>query len=433
MSAEFTRLANGLVVVTETMPHMETSSLGVWVGVGARHERPHQHGLSHLLEHMAFKGTASRSAQQIAEEIEAVGGDLNAATGQETTAYYARVLGGDEGLALQIIADILQNPVFAEAELVKEREVILQEIAATQDSPDDIAYDLAHDAAYPQQAAGRTILGTPRTVRAITPDDLKAFLRDHYRPSNMIVAGAGALRHDDIVRHAEALFGGLSGGCEGFEDPAAYRGGVRASPRRFEQAHVVMGFHSPSYRKVEFFAAQVLSGVLGGGMSSRLFQEIRERRGLCYAIYTSAWGLKDTGLFAVHAATGDKLIEELIDVVSDEIDKMADLGPSAAEVSRAKAQLKSGLLMSLESSSARAEQLARQMLLHGRLLPTSELIAAIDRVTERDVQDIARRLRSEEAAVAVVGAGRRSQDLAARAANRLSCRASYPVRANRGP
>jgi predicted Zn-dependent peptidase len=168
-------------------------------------------------------------------------------------------------------------------------------------------------------------------------------------------------------------------------------------------------------------------------MSSRLFQEIRERRGLCYAIYTSAWGLKDTGLFAVHAATGDKLIEELIDVVSDEIDKMADLGPSAAEVSRAKAQLKSGLLMSLESSSARAEQLARQMLLHGRLLPTSELIAAIDRVTERDVQDIARRLRSEEAAVAVVGAGRRSQDLAARAANRLSCRASYPVRANRGP
>jgi predicted Zn-dependent peptidase len=180
-----------------------------------------------------------------------------------------------------------------------------------------------------------------------------------------------------------------------------------------------MGFHSPSYRKVEFFAAQVLSGVLGGGMSSRLFQEIRERRGLCYAIYTSAWGLKDTGLFAVHAATGDKLIEELIDVVSDEIDKMADLGPSAAEVSRAKAQLKSGLLMSLESSSARAEQLARQMLLHGRLLPTSELIAAIDRVTERDVQDI--------------GAGRRSQDLAARAANRLSCRASYPVRANRGP
>jgi predicted Zn-dependent peptidase len=419
MSAEVTRLANGLTIVTETMPHLETSALGVWVDTGARHERPDEHGLSHLLEHMAFKGTTTRSTRDIAEEIEAVGGELNAATGLESTAYFARVLKGDEPVALELIADILQNSTFADEELEKEREVILQEIAGTQDSPDDIVFDLVHDAAFPDQAAGRTILGTPQSVKSISRNKLRDFLSERYHPRGMVIAGAGAIRHEDAVRHAEALFGGLSNGGPGSEEPATYRGGVRFSNRKFEQAHLVLGFEAPSYREPEFFAAQVFSGLLGGGMSSRLFQEVRERRGLCYAIYSTAWGLKDTGLFAVHAATGAGMVGELIDVVSDEIDRMAAEGPVEAEVARAKAQLKAGLMMSLESSSARAEQLARQILLHGRVLSTADIVASVDRVSADDVRQIARRLRRSEASVAVVGAGRKSHDLAARAGTRL--------------
>ncbi|OYW57186.1 MAG: peptidase M16 [Hyphomicrobium sp. 32-62-53] len=419
MTAEITRLANGLTVVTETAPHLETSALGVWVDAGARHERDDEHGLSHLLEHMAFKGTATRSTQDIAEEIEAVGGELNAATGLETTAYFARVLKGDEGLALGIVADILQNSTFADEELEKEREVILQEIAGTLDSPDDLAFDLVHDAAFPDQPAGRTILGTPKSVKSISRNKLKDFLAERYHPKGMVLAGAGAIRHEDAVCHAQALFGGLSNAGPGAESPAVYRGGVRSSPRKFEQAHLILGFEAPSYREEEFFASQVLSGLLGGGMSSRLFQEVRERRGLCYAIYSTAWGLKDTGLFAVHAATGAGMVGELIDVVSDEIDRMAETGPTEPEVARAKAQLKAGLMMSLESSSARAEQMARQMLLHGRVLTTAEILASVDKVSAAEVTAVAQRLRAKGSSIAVVGAGRKSDDLATRAGQRL--------------
>ena len=419
MTAEITRLANGLTVVTETAPHLETSALGVWVDAGARHEQEDEHGLSHLLEHMAFKGTATRSTQAIAEEIEAVGGELNAATGLETTAYFARVLKGDEGVALNLIADILQNSTFAADELEKEREVILQEIAGTLDSPDDMVFDLVHDAAFPGQPAGRSILGTPKSVKAISAKKLKHFLDTRYHPNGMVLAGAGAIRHEDTVRHAEALFGGLSNDKPDQEEPAAYAGGARSSQRKFEQAHLVVGFEAPSYREPEFFAAQVLSGLLGGGMSSRLFQEVRERRGLCYAIYSTAWGLKDTGLFAVHAATGAGMVGELIDVVSDEIDRMAATGPAEAEVARAKAQLKAGLMMSLESSSARAEQMARQILLHGRVLQTAEILASVDRVTAEEVKAVAQRLRRKDCSVAVVGAGRKSDDLASCAGVRL--------------
>jgi predicted Zn-dependent peptidase len=420
MNPEVTTLNNGLRVVTQTMSHLQTTSLGMWVGVGARHERPEQHGLSHLLEHMAFKGTATRTTRDIAEQIETVGGELNAATGLETTAYFARVLKGDEPLALELIADILLNSAFREDELEKEREVILQEIAGTLDSPDDIVFDLIQDAAYPAQAAGRSILGTPASVKAISAGDLKGFLVAHYRPGNMVLAAAGAVHHAAIVRHAEALFGRLSDGNSEGEEPAQYRGGVRSSARRFEQSHLVVGFEGPSYRQKDFFAVQVFSGLFGGGMSSRLFQEVRERRGLCYSIYSSAWGLKDSGMFAVHAATGPGMMNELIDVVGAELERMGAEGPADAEVARAKAQLKAGLMMSLESSSSRAEQMARQLLTHKRLLTASELIETVDRVTAGDVRAVARSLRNRAPSVAVVGAGPKSRQFAARAGERLS-------------
>ena len=426
MTTTVSTLANGLRVVTHHMPHVETSSLGVWVGVGARHESEPQQGLSHLLEHMAFKGTAKRSALEIAEEIEQVGGEINAATSLETTAYYARILKGDEGLALEILADIIQNSSFDAGELDREREVILQEIAATQDSPDEIAYDLIQEAAFPGQAVGRAILGTPQTVGAATPEDLRCFLKANYQPERMVVSAAGAVHHDKIERHARALFGGLSAsnGTNGgtLEDPARYEGGARSSNKAFEQSHVLLGFEGPSYRATEAFTAQVFSGLFGGGMSSRLFQEVREKRGLCYAIYASAWGLKDSGMFQVHAATGHTMVPELIDVISAELHAIAQSGPTEREVSRAKAQLKAGLLMSLESSGARAEQMARHLLVHGRLLSPDELVAKVDDVSVQKVRAFTERLASGVPCVAVVGTGKKSAAHAKRAQGALAVR-----------
>jgi len=411
MTTTVSSLKNGIRVVTHHMPHVETTSLGVWVGVGARHETKAQNGISHLLEHMAFKGTLKRSALEIAEEIEQAGGEINAATSLESTAYYARVLKGDEGLALDILADILQNSVFDEAELAREREVILQEIAATQDSPEEIAFDLVQEAAFPAQAVGRPILGTPETVGTASPADLRAFLAQRYLPADIVISAAGAARHEAIERHADALFGGLSSPPQAnapAEEAAVYAGGARSSDRPFEQAHVLIGFEGPSYRSEDVFTAQVFSGLFGGGMSSRLFQEVREKRGLCYAIYSSAWGLKDSGMFQIHAATGASMVEELTGVIGAQLRKIADDGPSDREVQRAQAQLKAGLLMSLEGSGARAEQMARHLLVHGRLIESGELIARVDAVTRDTVRDLAQRMTTTPPSVAVVGAGRKS-------------------------
>ncbi|MBO0741088.1 MAG: insulinase family protein, partial [Hyphomicrobiaceae bacterium] len=378
MSTQTTRLVNGLRVVSHHMAHLETVSLGVWVAAGARHEQASEHGISHLLEHMAFKGTERRSATDIAEEIEAVGGELNAATSLETTAYFARILKGDIAIALDILADILQIPRYAEDELEREREVILQEIAATRDSPEEIAYELLQDAAFPNQAIGRPILGTTGSVTRFSAKDLRAFLAANYGASRMVLSAAGSVDHDELVRHAEAQFGRLNGGVGGRFEPARYFGGTRTSAKPFEQSHLVMAFAGPSYRARDFYTAQVFSGLFGGGMSSRLFQEVRERRGLCYAIYSSCWALADTGLFGIHAATGPEMMSKLIEVVGDELMGAAAEKPADAELARAKAQLKAGLLMGLESSSARAEQMARQLLLFDRLMEPPELIERID-------------------------------------------------------
>jgi predicted Zn-dependent peptidase len=415
MTAEVSTIANGLTVVTETMPHLETLALGVYVGVGARHESEALSGISHLIEHMAFKGTSRRSARDIAEEIESVGGELNAATSLEQTAYYARVLKGDAGLALEILADILQDSTFAADELEREREVILQEIAGIKDSPDEIAYDLLHDAAFPAQSVGRPIIGTPATVKAITRDELRGFLAARYRPASIIVSAAGAIDHATVVRHVEALFGGLTPGDNGGEERARYEGGLRTWDKPFEQSHLLLGFEGPSYRHATFYAAQVFSALFGGGMSSRLFQEVRERRGLCYSIYSSAWGLKDSGMLGIHAATGKDMMAELIDVIGAELVRVADRGPEPAEIQRAKAQIKAGLLMSLESPSARAEQMARQLMAFGRLLPVDELISSIEGVSRDQLTAYAGGIAASKPSVVVVGAGRRSRGFAERA------------------
>jgi predicted Zn-dependent peptidase len=413
MSTDITVLPNGQRVVSHHMPHVETVSLGVWIAAGARHEQQREHGISHLLEHMAFKGTERRSATDIAEEIEAVGGELNAATSLETTAYFARVLAADTGLALDILGDILQQPRYAGEEIEREREVILQEIAATRDSPDEIAYEQLQDAAYPDQSIGRPILGTVKSVTSFGADDLRTFLRANYGAKRMVLSAAGKLDHADFVRHAEAQFGGMNGGEGGRFEPARYAGGTRTSAKPFEQSHLVMAYAGPSYRQPEFYTAQVFSGLFGGGMSSRLFQEVRERRGLCYAIYSSCWALADTGLFGVHAATGADMMGKLIDVVAAEFARAAAETPKDSEVGRAKAQLKAGLLMGLESSTARAEQTARQLLIFDRLIPTQELVERIDAVTPEAIREFASTLvAGATPSVALIGAGRNGQKYA---------------------
>ncbi|MCB1506126.1 MAG: insulinase family protein [Hyphomicrobiaceae bacterium] len=423
MTTNVTTLANGLRVVSHAMPHLETLSLGVWVAIGARHESETEHGISHLLEHMAFKGTAKRTAKAIAEEIETIGGELNAATSLENTAYFARILKGDEGVALEILADIIQNSLFDPQELEREREVILQEIASTRDSPEDIGYDLLQEAAFPDQSVGRPILGTIQSVKSFDQQRLHDFLQRYYVPERMVVSAAGAVHHDVLVRHVEAQFGALTRKSSRVREEARYVGGVRAFNRRYEQSHLLLAFEGPSYHAEDFFAAQVFTGLFGGGMSSRLFQEVRERRGLCYSIYSSAWSLADAGLFSIHAATGSDMMSELSDVVVDELRKVAAEGASDAEVARAKAQLKAGLLMGLESSGARAEQMARHLIGHDRLISSDELIARVDAVSSGHVQSFARRIVASAPSIVVVGSGRQSnahaQDLAEKLGSRV--------------
>lgn len=416
-----TTLDNGLTVVSHTMPHLKTVSAGVWIASGSRHERENEHGISHLLEHMAFKGTARRSPQQIAEEIEQVGGDLNASTSLELTAYYVRVLEGDDALAMDILSDILTEPALDPDELEREKEVVLQEISGIEDVPDEIAYDLIQDAAFTAQSVGRPVIGTPESVSSFTREDLQGILKRQYVPSRMVVSAAGAIQHDDLVRHASDKFGRLPVGKG--EDGAASRfvGGARGSRRKFAQSHLLLGFESPSHGDPRFYACQVFSGILGGGMSSRLFQEAREKRGLCYSIYSSAWGLSDGGMFNVHAATGDEQLEELRTVIIDELRRAAGEGPGARELERAKAGLKAGLLMGLESSSSRAEQMARQVIGFNRLFDPGELIDNVESVTSEDVRMFAESIaRSDKPAVAVVGCGKSAISFAKETLDRLA-------------
>jgi predicted Zn-dependent peptidase len=406
MTTLITKLDNGLTVVSHRMPHLKTVSAGVWIASGSRHEHEAEHGISHLLEHMAFKGTARRTARDIAEEIEQVGGDLNAATSLEMTAYYVRVLEGDHGLALDLLADILTEPALDQDELEREKEVVLQEISGIEDVPDEIAYDLVQDAAYPAQSVGRPVIGTRETVAGFCRDDLLNLLHRQYVPSRLVVSAAGAIDHDDLVRHASDKFGALDSGSGEDAEPARFVGGVRGADRKFTQSHLLFGFDSPSYGDPRFFTCQVFSGILGGGMSSRLFQEARERRGLCYSIYSGAWGLIDGGMFNIHAATGTRQLPEVRDVIIEELHRAASENVSGLELDRAKAGLKAGLLMSLESSTARAEQMARQIIGFGRLIEPEELTERVEAVTAEDVREFAASLAGAgKVAVAVVGPG----------------------------
>ena len=383
-----TRLDNGITVLTDDMPHLESASLGVWVKAGSRSERANEHGISHLLEHMAFKGTQSRNALEIAEAIENVGGDLNAATSIEHTGYFARVLKEDVGLAGDILADILQNSLFDKTELDREQNVIIQEIGAARDNPDDHVFDLFQSAAFPDQPIGRTILGTADSVRGMGASAIRDYMERNYVGDRMVIAAAGNVSHDQLVDIANDSFHDLRPDGAPEPEKARYVGGEERLVSDHEQAHIVLGLEGRAYNSDGFYAAQVLASILGGGMSSRLFQEVRERRGLCYSVYAFHWAFEDSGIFGVAAATGEDEVTELVPVVLDELRKSAET-ITDEEVVRVRNQIRAGLLMSLESPSARAGQLARQQILWGRPIPLQETVDRINRITADRVRQIA--------------------------------------------
>jgi predicted Zn-dependent peptidase len=387
-SIRLTRLPNGLTVVSETMPRVETVSFGAYVHAGTRNESAAENGVSHFLEHMAFKGTDKRDAAAIAREIENVGGHLNAYTAREQTAYYCKTLKDDLALSVDIIGDILTHSTFIPEELERERGVILQEIGQANDTPDDIVFDHFQATAFPDQAMGRPTLGTEDIIREMKRETLTSYMRNHYGPSRMVVAAAGALEHEALLDLVQRHFEDLPNVAPPEPELARYAGGEFREDRDLDQVHIVLGFPSVDYTHRLHFPTMLLSTVLGGGMSSRLFQEIREKRGLVYSIYSFANPFKDGGLLAVYAGTGEKEAGELVPVCLEELRKVQK-DVTQDELDRAKAQLRASLLMSLESTGSRTEQLARQLQVHGRVVPTEETKQKIAAVTIEQVQEAA--------------------------------------------
>src|SRR6516162_6555441 len=402
MTKQISTLANGLRVATDRIDTVDTVSLGIWVDVGTRHEPADVNGVAHFLEHMAFKGTRRRSALAIAEEIEAVGGHLNAYTSRESTAYYAKVLKEDVPLAVDILSDILQNSTFEPDEIERERTVILQEIGQANDTPDDIVFDHFQECAYPEQAMGRPVLGRPDIIRKIGRETVIDYLQRHYGARRMVLAAAGHLDHDQIASLADDSLGRLPAERPVMSEPARYTGGDRREHRDLEQLHLVLGFPGVVLGDPDYYAASVLSTAFGGGMSSRLFQEIREKRGLVYTIHSFVHGYRDGGLFGIYAGTGEAEAAELVPAMCNEVVRLED-GLTPVELNRAKTQMKAGLLMSLESSSARCEQLAQHLLIHGTPFDPPEVVRRIEAVDDAAIGRVVARWRSAPPTVAALG------------------------------
>lgn len=391
MNKEITTLANGLRVAADTMKDVETVSVGVFVNTGSRHETPEINGISHFLEHMAFKGTKKRSARQIAEEFEGIGGYINAYTSKEKTVYYAKVLKKHAEFAVEFLSDILQNSTFDKVELEKERGVILQEIAMTNDTPDDIVFDYFQEAAYPKQALGRSILGPVENIKKFDRKDFSNYIGKQYNYHNMAVVAAGAIKQEDLVKWSKKYFTKL--GDNKIKDPEAgkYVGGEFKKKKKLEQVNLVMGYKGLSYLDPEYYTAQILAMILGGGMSSRLFQEVRENRGLAYSIYAFNYNHHDSGVFGIYAGTTPEKTNELIEATKSEIEKIC-AKVSDKEMERVKTQFSASLLMAKESTSARMQKLGADILAIGKIQSSAQIMKKVSMVKKSDVTALAEKI-----------------------------------------
>ena len=388
MSQNITRFDNGVRLVTENMPGTLSASIGIWAARGARHERPEQNGIAHFLEHMAFKGTGKRTAREIAETIENVGGYLNAYTAKDMTAYYARTMGQDLPLAFDVLSDILLNPQFSQEELEVERGVILQEIGQTNDTPDDIIFDWLAEESYPDQSLGRPILGTPERVKAFQADDFREFVSQNYGGENLVISASGDVDHDALAKMVEATFSELKYKSTPVVETSTFQSGQKRVEKDLEQAHIALAFEAPSMCDDSHYAAQLLSAILGGGMSSKLFQNIREQHGLCYTIFSSLNMMQDCGQLLIYSGTSAEGIDPLIGQVSSEL-KQFSSSITQAELDRAKAQMRTGSVIGLESVSTRTERNARQLIGFDELTPIAETLEKIDAVSVEDIAKLA--------------------------------------------
>jgi len=384
-------LPNGLTVLTERMAAVRSVSLGAWIAVGSRNEEASQAGISHFLEHMLFKGTERRSAEAIAQEIEAVGGRLDAFTSREHTCYYAKVLGEHLPVAVDLLADLLLHPRLDPSDVEKERGVILQEIRMVEDSPDDEIHDLFAQAIWGEHPLGRSILGRPQTLEALTREDLRAYLAGHYRPHRTVLAAAGDLDHDRVVELLRAHLGTWDGPASAASPPAPplARPATVVKDRDVSQVHLCLGVEGLPYTHRDRYALNLVNTVLGGGMSSRLFQEVREKRGLVYSIYSYLASYRDAGLLVIYAGCGEGALEEVLGCIREECTRLVAHPIEAEELRRAKEQLKGNLLLGLESTSSRMTRLAKMEMYFGRTFSLDAIIRGIEEVTPERFQQVA--------------------------------------------
>ena len=404
MTISTTTLPNGIRIVTDRLAGAESIALGIWVGVGTRHEDMAQNGIAHMLEHMLFKGTPSRTAKVISEVIEDVGGHMNAYTGRETTAYYVHVLKDHTDLALDVLADMLQNSIFPEDEIERERAVILQEIHMYEDTPEDVVFERAQAAAYPGQALGASGLGTIDIVKNIQQADLKNYIASRYTSDKIVVSAAGAVDHDAFVAKVNALFGKLplSQHSPSWIAPANYKPSPVLVDKDTEQAHLVIGFQGISHTDPRYSAMRILSSILGGGTSSRLWQEVREKRGLVYSIHSFRDSYADDGQFGVYAGSSPDNLEEMVPIILDEIVKIQH-GVTDQELARAKTQIISGARMGREKVMGRVDQQGRHMLNYGSPFDVTELSNSVSIVTSEDVANLAKNVFSTPLLLSAVG------------------------------
>lgn len=403
MSYQISTLDNGLRVASERMAGTHSAAFAIAVDVGARHEELAEGGLSHLLEHMAFKGTSKLNARRIAEAFDLMGGNVNAYTSHEHTVYYAKVLKEYGPQALKLLCEIVSDSVFDTVELERERDVVLQEIAMHQDSPDDVVFDLFQESVFDTQPLGRSILGPQEQVAAYSRDDLIAYTAKHYQPARMVVSAAGAVQHKQVKEIAQHYFGARAlGQRSAMPAPATFHTGRKTQEKDLEQVQLVLGYPGLPNTHEDYYALQVFSTILGGGMSSRLFQEIREERGLAYSVSSFASAYQDVGVFGIYAGTTKEKLPNLLDGLKQVLATI-ELGVSAAELLRAKNQMKAGIVMSRESSGAIAEWIARHLHVHGRYKTADEILEQIERITPEHIQRVATSLFHNTPAIAALG------------------------------
>lgn len=406
---KLTTLPNGLRIITDTVDSVHSVALGIWVDVGTRDEDMEHNGAAHMVEHMLFKGTKRRAPTQIAEEIENVGGYMNAYTSREITSYHIHLLKDHVPLALDMLADIYQNATLPSEEIERERQVILQEIGMSQDTPDDLIFDNYFETAYPGQTVGAPILGKAHHVKGMKRETMTDYIRRYYTPGRTVISAAGNVDHNEFVKQVQALFASMPADSDAHHMTADYKGGEHRLEKKLEQAHVVLGFEGVSRLDDDYHIAQALSAILGGGMSSRLFQEVREKRGLVYSVYSFHSSQSDSGQFCVYAGTGAKDLKELIPVVCDEIVKITK-DVTDIEVSRAKAQMKSGLLMARESMITRAEQQAKYLLYRNKVFDVEGLITKVDSITPKEITRVAGKIFHGKPTLAALGPVKKMED-----------------------